>query len=45
MIVNYLIIIVYYKPIKVTINVPSLAKVIINMVVYYYGILKLIIIN
>ena len=29
---------IYYEPIKVTINIPSLAKVIINVVVCYYGI-------
>ena len=28
---------VYYKPVKVTINAPGLAKVIINVVVQYYG--------
>ena len=34
---------VYYKPIKVIINVPSLAEVIINVIVHYYGVLELIV--
>ncbi len=36
---------VYYKPIKVTINIPDLAKVIIDMIVYYHDIPKLIVID
>lgn len=34
---------VYYKPIKVTINVAGLAKIIINIVVRHHGLLKSII--
>ena len=36
-IVNRLIKIVYYKLVKVTINTPRLAEVIINVVVQYYN--------
>ena len=36
-IVNRLTKIVYYKPIEITINAPRLAKVIIDVVVRYYG--------
>ena len=36
---------VYYKPIKVTINTPKLAKVIINIVVRHHGLLDSIISN
>ena len=28
---------VYYKPVKVTINAPMLAKVILDIVILYYG--------
>ncbi len=35
--------IVYYKSVKVTIDIPELAKVIINMVVYHYGIFESIV--
>ncbi len=31
---------VYYKPVKVMIDAPGLAEVIINMVVYYHGVLE-----
>ena len=34
---------VHYKPIKVTINAPGLAKVIINVVVRHHGLLDLIV--
>ena len=34
---------VYYKLIKITIDIPGLVKVIINMVVHHYGITKLIV--
>lgn len=34
---NYLIKMIYYKPIKVIINISGLAKVITNIVVQYYG--------
>ncbi len=37
-IVNRLIKMVYYKPVKVTINAPSLAEVIINVFVRYHGV-------
>ena len=36
-IINRLIKIVYYEPVKVTINTPGLAEVIINRVVKYHG--------
>ena len=43
MIIDFLIIIVYYKLIKVIIDTLGLAKVIINMVVHYYSIFKSIV--
>ncbi len=36
---------VYYKSVKVTINAPVLAEVIINVVVYHHGVLKSIVID
>lgn len=39
MIIDYLTKMVY-KPVKITIDVPGLAEVIINVVVYLYGIPK-----
>ena len=36
---------VHYKPVKVTINVSNLAKVIINVVVRDHGLLELIVTN
>ncbi len=36
---------IHYKPIKVTINAPGLAKVVINMIVHHYGVLEFIVIN
>ncbi len=45
MIVNYLTKIVYYKPIKITIDIPGLVEVIINVVMRHHSILKLIIID
>ena len=36
-IVNWLTKIVYYKLVKITLNVPGLAKVRINVLVYYYS--------
>lgn len=45
MIVNYLIKMVYYKPVKVKINISSLAKFIINIIIYYHNIFMLIIIG
>lgn len=43
MIIDYLTKIIYYKSIKVTINILDLAKVIIDIMVRYYGIPKSII--
>ena len=43
--VNWLTKIVNYKLVQVTINVSSLIKIIINMVIRYHGLLGLIIIN
>ena len=34
---------VYYKPVKVMINISNLAKIIINVVIYYYKALKSIV--
>ena len=45
MIVDYLTKIIYYKPIKIMIDVSSQAKVINTMVVCYHSIFKSIIIN
>lgn len=42
-IVNQLTKIIHYEPIKVTINTPGLAKVILDMVIRYYGLLDLIV--
>ncbi len=42
-IVNCLIKIVHFEPIKVTIDIPSLEKVIINVVVHYHNIFNSII--
>lgn len=39
-IVNWFIKIVYYKPVKITINAYGLAKVIINAVVCHHGLLN-----
>ncbi len=36
---------IYYKPVKVTINAPGLAKVIIDMIVSHYSIFESIVIN
>ena len=36
-IVDRLTKIAHYKPVKVTINTPGLAKIIINIVIRYYG--------
>ena len=36
---------VYYKPVKVTINIPGLAKIIIDIAVRYYGLPDLIVTN
>lgn len=42
-IIDYLIKIVNYKPIKIIIDIPRLVKVIINVVIYYHEIFKSII--
>ena len=42
-IVNWLTKMVYYEPVKVTINTPSLAEVIINVVVRHHGLLDSIV--
>ena len=42
---DYLIKIVYYKLFKITIDLLSLVKVIINMIVYYHNIFKSIFID
>ena len=42
-IVDWLITIVYYELVKVTINAPELAKVIINIVVQHHGLPNFII--
>ncbi len=34
---------VYYKPVKFTINAPGLVEVIINMVIYHYEVLESIV--
>ena len=44
-IVNRLTQMVYYKPVKVTINTPAQAEVIIEAVVQYYGLLDSIVSN
>ena len=44
-IINYLTKIVYYKLVKITINISGLIKVIIDVVIYYYNIFKSIVIN
>ncbi len=44
-IINRLIKMVYYKPVKVTIDVSDLAQVIINVVVQYHGVLKSIVMD
>ena len=42
-IVNQLTKMVHYKPVKVTIDAPGLAEVIIDMVVRHHGLLNLIV--
>ena len=44
-IVDWLIKIVYYKSVKIAINIPRLAKVIIEIVVYHHGLPDLIMTN
>ena len=44
-IIDQLIKMVHYESVKVTINVPGFAKIIINIVVKYYSLLDLIITN
>ena len=42
-IVDQLTKMVYYKPVKITINIPGLAEVIINVVVPHHGVLESIV--
>ncbi len=44
-IVDQLTKMVYYKPVRVTINIPSRAEVIINVVVHHHGVPKSIIMD
>ena len=44
-IVDRLIKMVNYKPVKIIIDIPSLAKVIINIVIYHYKVLELIVMD
>lgn len=44
-IVDCLTKIVHYKPVKIMINIPGLAKVIINVVIYYHGVLESFVID
>ena len=44
-IVNWLTKMVYYKPVKITIDASSLAKIIINMVVWHHGLPDSIVTN
>ena len=45
MIVDCLKKIVHYKPIKVTMDIPSLVEVIIDIIIYHHNIFKSIIID
>lgn len=36
---------IYYKPIKVMIDVPALAKMMIDMIVFHHGVLKSIVMD
>ena len=44
-IINQLIKIVYYEPVKITINALDLVIVIINVIIYHNRVLKLIVTN
>ena len=44
-IIDWLTKMVYYKPVKVTIHTPGHSEIIINMIVRYYGLPDLIVIN
>ena len=44
-IINRLIKMVHYEPVKVTINAPGLAEVILDMVVWHHGLLNSIVSN
>lgn len=44
-IIKYLIKKIYYKPFHITINLFVIAKVIINMIIYYYKVPESIVIN
>ena len=43
--INWLTKMIYYKPVKITINAPGLAKVIIDVTVRYYGLPDSIVTN
>ncbi len=45
MIIDYLTKMIYYKPVKVTIDISGLVKVIIDVVVRHYNIFKSIVID
>ena len=44
-IVDQLAKMIHYKPIKVTIDVPGLVKVIYNVIMHHYGVLKSIVMD
>ena len=44
-IVNWLIKMVHYKPVKITLNAPELAEVIIDVIIRHHGLLDLIVTN
>ena len=44
-IIDWLTKMVYYKTVKITINTPGLAEVIIDIVIYHHGLLDLIVID
>ena len=44
-IVNWLKKMIYYKPVKVTIDISSLVKVIINVIMYHHGVPESTILN
>ena len=44
-IVDQLVKIIYYKPVKITINASKQAKVIINLIIWHYNLLNLIVTN
>lgn len=44
-IIDWVIKIVYYKPVKVNINAPGLAEIILNVVIWYYDLSNSIVSN